>query len=466
MLEVDGKRVLRPEDRGQYEFTPEGMILEHGEVDVLYLNDGRGGFAPVSWQGGQFLDEEGKPLASDPKDWSLSVMMRDANGDGAPDIYVCSDFWSPDRFWINDGTGHFRALPVEAMRNSSTFSMGVDFADLDRDGDDDFFVLDMKSLSHERRMTQLIMPGHNVGLKAGKAERFQVERNTLLLNRGDGSYAEIAQLSGVQASEWSWGVVFLDVDLDGYEDLLITTGHGFDTQDSDTEARISRMGRLETSKLHTKLLMYPRLKVPNVAFRNRGDLTFEEVGRGWGFDKVGISHGMAIADLDGDGDQDVVVNNLNDEVSLYRNESRRPRIAVRLRGQKANRAGVGARIKVVGGPVVQAQEMISGGRYLSGDDSERMFAVGDGGGLMSIEVDWPGGGRSVVKSVKPNHRYEIIQPAGPSGGGRSKPESKASLFESVVSFPHRHHEEPFDDYARAELVVQTVEPFGAGIGLV
>src|SRR5438067_10634891 len=125
-----------------------------------------------------------------------------------------------------------------------------------------------------------------------------MEHNTLFLNRGDGTYSEIAQLSGVQASEWSWGVVFLDVDLDGYEDFLVTTGHGFDTQDSDTEKRIDALGPLPAEQTATKLLMYPRLNVPKQAFRNRGDRTFEAAGATWGFDQVGVAHGIALADLD------------------------------------------------------------------------------------------------------------------------------------------------------------------------
>src|SRR5262249_1101378 len=169
------------------------------------------------------------------------------------------------RFWINDGQGHFRALPRLAQRNSSTFSMGVDFADLNRDGWDDFLVLDMLSRDRPRRMRQRAMLGQNFNNVGKIDDRPQVDRNTLFLNRGDGTYAEVAQYAGLQASEWSWGVVFLDVDLDGYEDVLVTTGHGFDTQDVDTEKRITAMGPQPASTIASRLLMYPRLNVPNAA---------------------------------------------------------------------------------------------------------------------------------------------------------------------------------------------------------
>ena len=389
VLNVNGRRVLRPEDRESYEFTREGLILEHAEPDFLYLNDGKGRFTPMSWTGGDFLDEHGKPLTAAQKDWGLSVMFRDMNGDRAPDLYICNDFWSPDRIWINNGKGKFRAIDRLALRHTSTFSMGVDFSDINRDGHDDFLVLDMLSRDHARRMRQRAMAGQNSDDVTKIDSRPQVEHNTLFLNRGDGAYAEIAQLTGLNATEWSWGIVFMDVDLDGWEDALITTGHGFDTQDSDTEHEIARR---KSDRVGDNVLRYPRLHVPNMAFRNRGDLTFEDLSHAWGFDAVGVSHGIATADLDNDGDLDVVVNNLNAPAGIYRNNTFAPRVAVRLKN------GVGARIKVGN----QTQEVISGGRYLSCDDGLRVFAP-----AKDIEVLWRDGRKSVVTNAEPNRIYEI-----------------------------------------------------------
>jgi hypothetical protein len=151
-------------------------------------------------------------------------MMRDLNGDGAPDIYVCNDFKSPDRVWINDGKGHFRALPQLAIRHTSLSSMGVDVADVNRDGHDDIFVVDMLSREHARRLTQKPDIAPDVFAFGDIESRAQFAHNTLLLARGDGTFADIAFFAGTHASEWSWTPVFLDVDLDGYEDLLISNG--------------------------------------------------------------------------------------------------------------------------------------------------------------------------------------------------------------------------------------------------
>ena len=403
LLEVNGQFQLKREDRDQFELTPQGGLFELGEPDILYQNDGRGHFAPVSWTNGVFLDEEGKPIVAPPRDWGLSVMFRDINEDGAPDIYVCNDFASPDRVWINDGSGHFRALSALSLRCSSTFSMGIDFADVNRDGHDDFLVVDMLSREHRRRMTQTQVMPAPLEARSTVFQRAQLKRNVLQLNRGDGTFAEIAQLSGLESSDWSWTAVFLDVDLDGYEDVLIPTGHDFDTQDSDMLERLNGGRGRFGERTASHLLEYPRLPLPNLAFRNLGNLRFKEVGREWGFDRMGVKHGICCADLDNDGDLDVITNDLNDEAGVYRNECIQPRVAVRLKGTRANTRGIGAKIWLYGGAVPeQSQEMICGGRYLSCDDAMRVFAAGSETNYMTLEVHWRSGKISVVHGVRAN----------------------------------------------------------------
>ena len=176
---------------------------------------------------GVFLDEDGRPLSGPPTDWGLAVMFRDLNGDGLPDLYVCNDFvYWPDRIWLNQEGKRFRAAPRCAFRNVSLSSMSVDVADVNRDGFDDIYVADMLSPRREFRAWQR---PHTLGSTVtwpvwDPNFRPEVSRNTLHLARGDGTFAEIAQLAGVSATDWTWSAIFLDVDLDGWEDLLITTG--------------------------------------------------------------------------------------------------------------------------------------------------------------------------------------------------------------------------------------------------
>jgi enediyne biosynthesis protein E4 len=465
LLNIGGQRFLRPEDREQLEITPEGFLREHGEPDILYLNDGTGRFTPVAWTEGRFLDTAGHPLLSPPRHWSLSAMFRDVTGNGAPDLYVCGDFWSPESFWLNDGAGRFQAAPRPTLPYTSTFSMGLDFADLNRDGHDDFLVLDMLSPDHRRRMRQTALLGAETLPPGIPVDWPQIERNTLFLNRGDGTYGEIALFAGLDATEWSWCPVFLDVDLDGYEDLLIPTGHGFDTQDMDAERRIQALGPQPRENVPLKLLMYPRLALDNFAFRNRGDLTFEDVSESWGFDTHGISQGIAVADLDNDGDLDVVVNNMNSAAGLYRNNAPAPRIAVRLNGLAPNTRGIGAKIRVRGGPVPQSQEMISGGRFLSSDDAIRVFAAGASREGLTIEVDWRSGRRSVLFPAHPGQLYVVDESAAAEPVPLSvKRAPTLTAFEDVSHLlDHEHHEEAYDDFARQALLSRRMSQLGPGI---
>jgi enediyne biosynthesis protein E4 len=387
----------------------DGQLVELGEQDVLYLNDGTGHFTAANWAE-FFRDEAGQPLSAAPMDFGLSVQIRDINEDGFPDIYVCNDFQTPDRAWLNDGHGRFRALPRVALRSMSYASMGVDFADIDRDGRLDFITVDMLSREPARRLRQLNSMPPAVRTIGAIEHQEAVPRNALYWNRGDGTYAEIAWFSGLAASDWSWAPIFLDVDLDGFEDLLVSTGSLYDVMDQDATAasRPAGPGVADSRKV---LSLYPRLENRKAAFRNRGDLTFEDVSQAWGFDSRQVSNGMALADLDNDGDLDVVINCANAAPLIYRNDSSAPRVAMRLKGSPPNTQGIGAKIKFLGGAVpMQSQEMICGGRYLSGDQAMRVFAAGSLTNEMRIEVTWRSGRRTVVSDVKGNRLYEIDEP--------------------------------------------------------
>jgi hypothetical protein len=465
---VDGRPIAGTELGRQYGINPAGnAIREFGQPDILYLNDGHGHFSIVSWTNGVFSDQDGKPLTEAPRDLGLSVMFHDMDEDGAPDIYVCNDLFTPDRIWLNDGHGRFRTMPGTAVRNSSAFSMGVDFADINRAGHDALFVTDMVSRTHAQRMVDVLglLP---ITIHAGeKNELLQLKRNVLQLNRGDGTYAEVAQLSGLEASEWSWATLFLDVDLDGYEDVLVAAGYDRDSMSGDVDIEIQRRkagGNLSRDEIRNLGLLYPRVPSPIVAFRNLGNLRFKDVGREWGFDRETVNQGICCADLDNDGDLDVIVNNLHDEAAVYRNQSNRPRVAVRLKGAGANTRGIGAKIWLYGGAVpVQSQEMICGGRYLSCDDAMRVFAAGSETNLMRLEVRWRSGKRSVVEGVRANHEYEIDE-AGALGMWPERKPEPHPVFEDVSEvLKHLHQEQPFDDFERQVLLPHKLSQLGPGV---
>ena len=493
LLKAGNRTSIRPEDRDRLEMTPDGRIFELGEPDVLYLNDGHGQFTPASWTDGRFRDAAGLPLQQAPLDWGLTVAFRDLNGDGAPDLYVCNDFQTEDRIWLNDRHGAFRLAPPFMFRHTPAFSMCVDVADINRDGFFDLFVADMLSRSHSRRMMQLAFTAPFLPAVGIYDDRPQFDRNALQINRGDFTFADIAPFAGLAQTEWTWVGAFLDVDLDGFEDLLCTTSHMFDTQDLDTDARIRAKAPWPREKVPEKLLLHPRMMQPKQAFRNRGDLTFRDAAADWGFNQVGVGQGMAFADLDNDGDLDIVVNNLNGAAGLYRNNSSAPRVAVRLKGNPPNTRGIGAKVSLIAQPAnpepgappvrfVQSQEICAGGRYLSSDEPIRVFA-GDvtealqhkraqahlppptrpGLAQLQLEVLWRSGRRSVVDYVTTNQLYEIAEQGSepPISNTATTP---APLFEDVSArLNHRHHDEPFDDSARQPLLPRKLQQRGPGV---
>jgi hypothetical protein len=281
----------------------------------------------------------------------------------------------------------------------------------------------------------------------------------------------------------------MDVDLDGYEDLLVANGHGRDMQDADIAYRVRGAQGTDMTWKEAKSL-YPHLDLENRAFRNRGGFDFEEAGERWGFSVEGdVSHGLAAGDLDGDGDQDVVVNRLNSPVLILRNDAPAPRVAVRLDGRPPNTRGLGARVRLTGGGLPdQEKEMTAGGLYLSSSAPHLTFAAGvDPSAPLALEVVWPDGEVSRIEGIEPDRLYEISQPSsppadegpaadeepaadeGPREGAADGDEeaSERTLFVDVSHhLDHIHPETPFDDYRRQGLLPFRPGRLGPGVSWV
>lgn len=482
VTQVDGRLVISPPGRFLPLVLRSGRVklLELGEPDLFLRNMGGGEFLPLSWTDGTFLDATGNPLQAPPQGWGLTATFRDLNGDGAPDLYVCNDFFGfPDDIWLNDRSGRFRALDPLALRQTSMSSMAIDFADLNRDGLDDFLVTDMLSRDHQQRHRQrasLIHLQMNLPI-ADPRYRPEYPRNTLFQNRGDGTYAEIAQMAGLDATEWTWSVAFLDVDLDGFEDVLITTGNLRDANDADLARNAGRMeSRFDAN------LRFPRLETPDLLYRNLHDLSFREVGKEWGFNTAGVSQAMALADLDNDGDLDVVVLTYDQPAGLYRNDSDAPRLGVRLRGRAPNTQGIGARLHLEGGAVpVQTQEVVCGGRYLSGDDPMRVFAAGSITNRMRLKVRWRSGATSMIDNLVANRIYEVFEDAAPAPDSTEEalpallaqgPDAarewdehiQLPLFEDAsTALSQAHRETPYEERDRQPLLPRSFAERGPGL---
>ena len=453
-------------------YGPAVSWLERAEADEFYLNDGRGRFALTDFTGGRFLDETGAPLAAAPTDWGLSVRFHDLDGDGDRDLYVCNDFETPDRIWMNDGSGTFRAASTERIRTTSMACMALDFADVDRDGIEDFFTADMAPLGRESRL-RTIPPLKSDSTAPGALDvRVQRSRNTLQLARPDHTYYDIAPMAGVAGSGWTWASLFLDADLDGYEDLLLATGHVWDLLDADTGLRAG--AARSTVDWREEQRLYPPLPTRNLAFRNRGDGTFEEIGSAWHFgEQPDISHGMAAGDFDLDVDADLVITRLNAPPLVLRNGAGAPRVAIRLKGRAPNTEGVGAVIRVAGGAVpLQVKEVAIARTYLSGSEPLYAFATGEATEV-AVEVRWARGGVSRLESIKPGRLVEIREPedvverpARTGGDSESAGGADASpIFESVP-LDHVHTDPSMDELARQPLLSERLAQPGPGVSAI
>ena len=411
--------VVDAEFRDEYTLRKVGtklMHLEQAEADRLYLNDGDGTFTERVWADA-FRTADGSPMTEVPRDWALVARLEDLNGDGHADLFVCNDFESPDLLFWGTGEGTFVEAEETVLRATSHATMSIATTDVERDGDKDFFLADMLGRSYERRQTQ--MPSQApVPDPIGEArDRTQDMQNTLQLNRGDDTYVEAATFAGLEASGWTWASRFLDVDLDGYEDLIVTNGHAFDVQNADAQARINMMrSRVQSYEEHRQLIFqYPRLDLTTMAFRNRGDGTFETIEGGWGLGSTAdVGHGMATGDLDRDGDLDVIVNRLNRTLGVYRNTGTGARVALRLVGRAPNTESIGAAVRVHPASEddaalpAQTQSVIAAGEYLSDSEALLTFAMGDAP-TADVEIAWPRGDTTRTQ-VQAGRVYEIAHP--------------------------------------------------------
>jgi hypothetical protein len=436
----------------------------------LYRNDG-GHFVNVSEQAGIYGPTIG---------FGLGIAVADVNRDGRPDVYVANDFFERDYLYLNNGNGTFREVLEDALPVSSYFSMGVDIADVDNDGWPDIYTSDMLPEDDARlKTTQSFEPWSLYDAKARDGFDHQLMRNMLQHNNGNGTFSDLAWQAGVARTDWSWAALIADFDLDGNKDIFVTNGLAKDVTSQDYIAFLSNdqtllaatHGGKERVDFTSLINAMTSTKLPDYAFRNNGDLTFTKVSASWGLDRPSFSNGAAYGDLDGDGAPDLVVNNVNDEAFVYRNNARalypaNHHLRVQLVGDSANRFGVGARVTLHAPGREFMQELEPTRGFQSSVDYTLTFGVGRVDVLDSVVVAWPDGRMSGLSRVGTNRLLTIRQKDSqnrPSPLGPNRPTAHPPLFRDVtgqVGLDFVHHENDFVDFDREPLIPKMVSREG------
>ena len=440
--------------------------------DKLYRNDG-GHFVDVSAEAGIYGSVIG---------FGLGVTVGDVNNDGWPDIYVSNDFFERDYLYINNRNGSFTEELENQMHSISNASMGADMADINNDGHPDIFVTEMLPEKESRIKVNTTFENwekYQLDQKYGYYNQFT--RNTLQLNNGNNTFSEIGRLSGVQATDWSWGALITDLDNDGFKDIFVANGIYRDLTNEDYIQYISSqqvMNSILTGKNRDfrKLIdLIPSHPMSNYAFRNNGDLTFTNMAKEWGLDLPGFSNGSAYADLDNDGDLDLVVNNVNMPAFIYRNNSveQHPEnkyLKLILKGEGKNRFGIGAKATVYYNHTISYQEQMPTRGFESTVDNRLNFGLGKVEIIDSVIVQWPDGKESVLKSLKPDQIITVDQSTAKTIPTNSRQISSTVLSPSVqtlfspaklnygIDFVHRENE--FNDFNRDRLIFNMLSTDG------
>ena len=417
--------------------------LEAKGSDRFYENDGTGHFTDVSEQVGLLYDIG----------FGLNPQVVDLNQDGWLDVYVCNDFNYPDLVYINNRDKTFTESRDQMFKHISFNSMGSDVADINNDGWLDLMTLDMNPEDYIRSKTTMSM----TSLKRFEAMvkngyYYQYMHNMLQLNNGNGTYSEIGNMAGMANTDWSWAILSADFDLDGWNDLYITNGVYRDVLDQDKNMEIRntlrKNGRKPTKEdLLQFTQMLPQQKLRNYFFKNTAQLNFEDVSDGWASEETTFSNGATYADLDNDGDLDIVVNNINDPTTLLKNNAIESNtghfIQVKLIGPAGNLAGIGTKLQLYfKDSTSQVRQHIPTRGYLSSVSNWIHFGFKEVQ-PERLEITWPDGRQQLIKQLDINQRLEITYPTNNQKILVPPPEN---LFAEMGTL-HEHIDPYFNDYS-------------------
>ncbi|MDX1461544.1 MAG: VCBS repeat-containing protein [Marinirhabdus sp.] len=446
----------------RYDFKNNGKIsgeiqsqIEEITSDQLYRNEGNR-FTKVTAQAGVRN-----------KTWGLGAAVGDFNNDGWDDIYVANDFLEPDFLYINQKNGTFRNEINQRFKHISFNSMGADLADLNNDLMPDLLTLDMMAENYARskvNMASMSTENFMSMVKVGYHHAYMA--NMLHFNHGNGTFQETGQLSGITKTDWSWAPLLADFDNDGLKDIFVSNGVYRDYHNQDFRNQLKeKNARGESMTLQAVIEMMPSEKLDNYVFKNNGDLTFTKVIEDWGLNDPTFSNGASYADFDNDGDLDLIVNNVNDEISLYRNNSNQNFIQVELVGPMTNSLGIGTSIYVKDQDKTQLQEMYVSRGFESSVTPIASFGLGTVKKVEQLMIEWPDGRTTIIENPTINTKHTINHNSATNAPlviDRSV-RHKQSKPATDLGLEYVHKENTFNDFDIQLLIPQKQSSKGTGI---
>lgn len=431
------------------------------ETDRLYINNGNGIFVDVT-----------KKAGVTNKCWGLSAAIGDFNNDSYNDIYVANDFLEPDLLYINAQNGTFQERNTQYTRHISFYGMGSDWADFNNDALPDLCVLDMTPPDHKRsKQNMASMRPDQFFTMVRVGWHHQYMTNTLQLNNGNGSFSDVAHLAGIDRTDWSWAPLFVDIDNDGNKDLFITNGIRRDVTNNDFKVKIRDImsERGNTLRFDEVMNMIPITVTDNLIYRNAGDVKFDKANETWKYKHSLTSTGAAYADLDQDGDMDLITNNLDVPASIIENttndEGKSNYIQLKLEGEAVNPFAVGSKVTLYSGSERQYLELQPARGFQSSVEPILHFGLGNAS-IDSLQVMWPDKSVSSIIHPKTNQRLTVLKSEQKSHPAFNlKPKQLFADKTKQVGIDLMHQETEFNDFASEILLPQRQSQHGPALAV-